>query len=284
MRKLLDFLIKYNYWFLFLLLEITSFTLLVRFNSYQQGAFFTSANAVAGKVYETKAAVTSYFDLKTINNELMDRNLQLELQVASLRKELGHLHLDSMKVDTLMQAPFQGVNFIKALVVNNSLNHANNYITLNKGEDDGVRSGMGVVGRSGVVGIVFLTSKSHSVALSLLNVKSQISCKIAKTGYFGTLSWNSGDSRVAYLEGIPRHARFKRGDRIVTSGYSEVFPEGVSIGRIGRVTESKDGLSYRLQVALSTDFGRLSDVRVIAKTFNPERTELESEARKSDDN
>lgn len=285
MRKLLDFLLKYNYWLLFVLLEVASFTLLFRFNRYQQGAFFTSANVVAGKVYEARATVTSYFDLKTINKELIDRNLQLELQMASLQKKLTRMQIDSLQIDTLMQASLKGVNFIDAAVINNSLTSDNNYITLSKGAKDGVRSGMGVVGRSGVVGIVYLTTPNYSIVISLLNVKkSRISCKIANTGYFGTLSWKSGDSRFAYLDGIPRHARFKRGDRIVTSGYSEVFPEGVSIGRIGRVTESKDGLSYRLQVSLATDFGNLKDVRVIAKSFDPERTELEEKASKTDDN
>ena len=52
MRNLLNFLIKYNYWFLFLLLEAASFVLLFRFNYYQQSVFFTSANSVAGKVYD----------------------------------------------------------------------------------------------------------------------------------------------------------------------------------------------------------------------------------------
>ena len=47
MRNLLNFLIKYNYWFLFLLLEVASFILLFRFNHYQQSVYFTSANGVA---------------------------------------------------------------------------------------------------------------------------------------------------------------------------------------------------------------------------------------------
>ncbi len=285
MRKLLDFLLKYNYWLLFILLEVASFTLLFRFNRYQQGAFFTSANLFAGKVYEMQSSITSYFDLKTINKELMDRNLELELQLSSLQKQLTHFQQDRMQIDSLMEAPLKGVQFIDAMVINNSLTSSNNYLTLNKGSDDGVKSGMGVIGRNGVVGIVYLTTSGYSVVISLLNEqKSRISCKIANTGYFGTLSWKPGDSRFAYLEGIPRHARFKRGGRIVTSGYSEVFPEGVSVGKIGRVTESKDGLSYRLQVALSTDFGNLTDVRIVATSFSPERSTLEETANRTDGN
>ena len=52
MRNLLEFLAKYNHWFLFVILEVISLTLLFRFNSYQGSVFFSSANAVTGKVYE----------------------------------------------------------------------------------------------------------------------------------------------------------------------------------------------------------------------------------------
>ena len=52
MRNLLDFLVKYNYWFLFLFLEAVSFVLLFQFNSYQGSVWFSSANAVTGKLYE----------------------------------------------------------------------------------------------------------------------------------------------------------------------------------------------------------------------------------------
>ena len=74
MRNLLNFLIKYNYWFLFLLLEAASFVLLFRFNYYQQSVFFTSANSVAGKVYDVSGTITSYFHLKSVNEDLLDRN------------------------------------------------------------------------------------------------------------------------------------------------------------------------------------------------------------------
>ena len=56
MRNLLNFLIKYNYWFLFLLLEVASFILLFRFNHYQQSVYFTSANGVAGRFMKYRVA------------------------------------------------------------------------------------------------------------------------------------------------------------------------------------------------------------------------------------
>ncbi len=281
MKKLLDFLVKYNYWLLFVLLEAASFALLFRFNRYQQGVFFTTANAVAGKIYETEAAILSYFSLGQENLRLTEQNLQLERELSRLQAELLQAGADSAGLDSMMAEPLQEIRLIRGRVVHNSLTRRKNFLTLDCGSSDGVQSGQGVVSSSGVTGIVYLTSAHYSVVVSLLNVDSRISCKIADTGYFGTLTWDGRDARYAYLEGIPRHAKFRRGGRIVTSGYSEVFPEGLPVGRIGEVTTSDDGLSYRLQVVLSTDFGNLSEARVIGQTFDPEQFRLLQEAEQS---
>lgn len=281
MKKLLDFLVKYNYWLLFVLLEAASFALLFRFNRYQQGVFFTTANAVAGKIYETEAAILSYFSLGQENLRLTEQNLQLERELSRLQAELLQAGADSAGLDSMMAEPLQEIRLIRGRVVHNSLTRRKNFLTLDCGSSDGVQSGQGVVSSSGVTGIVYLTSAHYSVVVSLLNVDSRISCKIADTGYFGTLTWDGRDARYACLEGIPRHAKFRRGGRIVTSGYSEVFPEGLPVGRIGEVTTSDDGLSYRLQVVLSTDFGNLSEARVIGQTFDPEQFRLLQEAEQS---
>lgn len=283
MRKLLDFLRRYNYWFLFVLLEVTSFTLLIQFNNYQQGTFFTSANRVAGKIYEMEANITGYFHLKENNQLLLSNNMQLEIRIAALHKLLQRQKVSNEKIDSSLMAPFIGIKFIPAEVINNQISEINNYITLNKGTKDGIKEGMGVIGAGGVVGIVHLTSPHYSLVISLLNIKSHISCKVANTGYFGTLRWVPGDSKYAFLDGIPRHARCKKGDFIVTSGYSEIFPVGVRIGQIFKVTESKDGLSYTVCIVLSSDFGNLTDVRVIAQEFMPEQKELEEAVKKNDD-
>ena len=81
MRNLLDFFLKYNNWFLFIFLEVISFALLFRFNNYQGSVFFTSSNYLAGAVYETANSVTGYFHLKSINDDLAQKNVELELQM-----------------------------------------------------------------------------------------------------------------------------------------------------------------------------------------------------------
>ena len=279
MRNLLNFFLKYNYWFLFILLEVISFALLFRFNNYQGSAFFTSSNQVAGMAYEAANNVTGYFHLKSINDDLVQKNVDLELQMECLRSALMELTSDSTGLERMKSDALKGYDIYRANVINNSLTHVDNYITLDKGENDGIRSEMGVINGSGVVGIVYHTSANYSVVIPILNSKSSISCKIKRSDYFGFLKWDGGSSEYATVKDMPRHSLFSLGDTIVTSGHSAVFPGGIPIGTVEDMSDSHDGLSYLLKVKLFTDFGRLNDVRVIAQKGQEEQLELEQKVK-----
>ena len=279
MRNLLNFFLKYNYWFLFILLEVISFALLFRFNNYQGSAFFTSSNQVAGMAYEAANNVTGYFHLKSIIDDLVQKNVELELQMECLRSALMELTSDSTGLERMKSDALKGYDIYRANVINNSLTHVDNYITLDKGENDGIRSEMGVINGSGVVGIVYHTSANYSVVIPILNSKSSISCKINRSDYFGFLNWDGGSSEYATVKDMPRHSLFSLGDTIVTSGHSAGFPGGIPIGTVEDMSDSHDGLSYLLKVKLFTDFGRLNDVRVIAQKGQEEQLELEQKVK-----
>ena len=274
MRNLIAFLAKYNHWFVFVLLEVVSFVLLFQYNSYQGSVWFSSANAVSGKMLEWSSGIESFFSLAKVNEELTYRNAYLEHQVASLSNELEKSVGDSSFLYREQLRLLTEYKLIPAKVVSNELNKRNNLMTINRGSADGVRCDMGVVSGNGVVGIVYLVSKHYSVVIPILNSSSNISCTIQNRNYFGYLCWEGGSSAYAYLDDVPRHAQFKIYDNVVTSGYSSVFPQGILVGKIIRKYNSADGLSYRLLVKLSTDFGRLRDVCVIDDALMKERLEI----------
>ena len=276
MHNLTEFLAKHNHWFVFLVLEVVSMVLLFRYNSYQGSVWFSSANAVTGKVYEWDSAVESYFSLSGVNSQLTQRNAFLEQQVRMLDDSIARLTRSQETAVTRLSSmvPFQGCRLIPARVVANMVNRYDNLITIDKGSADGVKRDMGVVCGMGVVGIVYLVSKNYSIVIPALNSHSNISCTIQRRGYFGYLRWRGGSSQLAYLEDVPRHAHFKLGDNVVTSGYSSVFPPGVMVGKVLHVFNSADGLSYRVQVKLSTDFARLRDVCLVDDSALQERIDL----------
>lgn len=281
MRNLLEFLSKYYHWLLFLVLEVVSFVLLFQYNSYQGSVWFSTSNAVVGKVYEVDAAIESFFSLTMVNENLTQRNFYLERQVNQLRRLYADMTRDTTAAERAELEFLGRYELIPAKVVSNSIDRADNLMTIDRGRKDGVEVDMGVACGNGVVGVVYLVSDHYSVVMPVLNCHSRISCSIRHRGYFGYLKWSGGDASIAYVEDVPRHAKFKRGDWVETSGYSSIFPPGVLVGKIVEVYNSRDGLSYKLKVHLSTDFGNVRDVCVISDKGIAERTRLMEAARDS---
>ena len=281
MRNLLEFLSKYYHWLLFLVLEVVSIILLFQYNSYQGSVWFSTSNAIVGKVYEVDAAIESFFSLTKVNENLTQRNFYLERQVNQLRRLYADMTRDTTAAERAELEFLGRYELIPAKVVSNSIDRADNLMTIDRGRKDGVEVDMGVACGNGVVGVVYLVSDHYSVVMPVLNYHSRISCSIRHRGYFGYLKWSGGDASIAYVEDVPRHAKFKRGDWVETSGYSSIFPPGVLVGKIVEVYNSRDGLSYKLKVHLSTDFGNVRDVCVISDKGIAERTRLMEAARDS---
>ncbi len=281
MQALLEFLRRYNHWLLFVLLEAVSAVLLFQNNSYLGSVWLSSANAVAGKVNSMRSQVDAFFSMATANEELTLRNFHLERQVTQLRRLYNEATQDTTAAERQEQQMFGHYRLVPAKVVSNELHRPDNLITIDRGSADGVEVGMGVASGLGVVGVTCLVSDHYSVVLPVLNKSSHISCVIRGRGYFGVLRWDGKDAAVAYLEDVPRHARFKWGDKVETNGYSSIFPPGVMVGRVETVYNSADGLSYRVKVRLFTDFGCLRDVVVISDKSVKERARLLQSARDS---
>ena len=282
MRHLLDFLYKYHHWLVFILLEVVSVVLLFQYNSYQGSVWFSSASAVAGRVYELESKMTSYLSMAKENEELTMRNLYQERQLDQLRRLYAEATKDTTAAELKELEFLSQYKLIPAKVVENSIHKLENLITIDKGRKDGVEPDMGVACGNGIVGVVYLVSDHYSVVISALNAaSSRISCAIRGRGYFGYLHWYGGDPSVAYVEDVPRHAKFKLGEWMVTSGFSSIFPSGVQVGKIEQAYNSSDGLSYKLKVRLSTDFGNVHDVVVISDKSIAERAALMQAARDS---
>ncbi|MBP3775490.1 MAG: rod shape-determining protein MreC [Prevotella sp.] len=281
MQNLLEFLQKYHHWFLFVLLEVISLTMLFSYNNYQGSVWLSSANAVAGTVNEGRAEMESYFSLARANENLALRNFYLERQVTQLRRLYGEATEDTAGLWKKEMHFLKRYHLVPAKVVSNELNRQDNLLTINRGAADGIGVGMGVACGQGIVGVTYLVSDHYTIVIPVLNTSSRISCAIRGHNYFGVLRWDGKDAGVSYLEDIPRHARFKRGNWVETNGYSSIFPPGVLVGKIETVYNSADGLSYRVKVRLSTDFGCLRDVVVINDPSIEERTRLLQSARDS---
>ncbi len=145
-----------------------------------------------------------------------------------------------------------------------------NYIVIDKGTADGIKPEMGVVGGGGVVGVVCATNVHYSLVLPVINVKSSISCRIRRTGYYGSLQWKGGSAYYARLVDMPQYAKTHSGDVVETSGYSTIFPPGLFVGKVCKETGSRGRIQQGYRVNLGTDFGNLRDVCVFENLHKAE--------------
>lgn len=264
MRNLLNFFIRYGAWFLFVFYAAISCFLLFQRNPFQHHVYLTSANAVVSGVYDVAANVTGYINLRDINADLQRRTADLESEVIALREHNRALRQQLLQ-DSLRTTDSLGrFRFILATVVNNSVVNPYNYITVNKGRLDSIQPEMGVMDQNGVVGVVNTVSDHHARIISLLNPNFRLSCKLRGNDAFGSLVWDGKSPYEAILEELPKQVRFHKGDTIITSGYSAVFPEGIPVGTIIGSTRGEDDNFNTLRIKLLTDFSTMSTVKVIS--------------------
>lgn len=279
MQTILNFLIKHNHWFLFLLLEGISLVLIISFNNYQGAVAFTSANGIAGNIYSAMSDINGYFGLKEENSALTAQNNSLMNEIDELKEELRS-YRDSTLLSGNSFADKGNFSYSTARVVNNSLNKVNNYITIDKGSNHGIETEMGVFNEKGVVGIVYQTSDNFSIVIPLLNSKSRISCRVKGSESFCSLQWSGGDPQYSYLIDLPRYTVIEKGDTVVTSGYSSIFPAELPVGVIEEIEDSDDGLFYRAKTRLFTDFSTINNVYIVGNRNKDEQTALEKSIEK----
>lgn len=280
MNNLLNFISKHYHWAIFIIYLIMSLVMLFNNNPYQQSVYLTSANSVTATVYEGMSAVTGYIHLKDINEDLQERNALLEMEIIKLRSQLNEYKIQLP--DTTLQPRLQQFDFIVAHVISNSIAQPNNYITINRGSNDGIKAEMGVVDQNGIVGVVDVTGPHSARIISLLNPDLKLSCKLKNSEYFGAMIWDGVSPEYGILEQLPKHMKFAVGDTIVTSGYSSTFPEGIIVGTVtGRARNMTDNF-VSLKVKLTTNFSQLGTVRVISNNMREELKALEQNSIQGD--
>lgn len=269
MRNLIRFLKQYFYIFLFLFLEGTAIYMIAQ-SSYYQGEWLTScANEIAGGIDAQSYNISHYFNLASSNDALVKENKMLRTLIASsyVKYEHGTFQVN----DTIYKQQF---DYIDAQVIQKTINKRNNYFMLNKGRIHGIKQNMAVISPNGIVGIVVKATDNFSLVMSVLHSDSKINVKDTRTKISGTLTWNGNSYAYGTIIDIPSSIPIKAGDTIVTSGFSQDFPEGIMIGRVHNFKKDKGTGFYEVSVRFATDFNKLDYVYVVKNFFKEEQQEL----------
>jgi rod shape-determining protein MreC len=277
MRNLLIFITKYNAFFLFLIFEISSLVIYIKYNSFQKASFINSSNQVTGYLYTQQSDLEGYLSLKEVNDSLARENAALRNQLKS------SFYIDTVakhKVnDTVYKVQYE---YIEAKVINNSTNHSFNYLTINRGSKDGIGVGMGVICSSGIVGkVVYVTEHLASVQ-SMLNKDTRFSVMLSKNKEIGSIRWGDDmDPHKGLLVDVNNNAQPQYGETVVTSGYS-LFPAGIAVGKISNLHPKGGGISLNMEITFAVDYSKLQYVDVVDYKFAKEQAGLEAQQKKDD--
>lgn len=254
MRKLFLFLYQYRAFLVFILLQSASFFLIVQNSDYKRAAFFNSTNSVIGSLLETSSNINDYINLGEVNKQLSKENASLRAKYISLINKLE----TNNTIDTV-----SNFSFINSKIINNSVFLLNNTITINSGSNQGIIPGMGVIGDEGIVGKVKRVGKNYSTVVSFLDVDVKVSAEIKNIINLCTVQWDGRSPKHAKVLYVPRHYKLAVGDSVITSGYNAVYPPGITIGTISKISLPDDVTFYDIEIELINDYESLSLVEVV---------------------
>ncbi len=281
MRNIFLFIRRFSNFLFFLVLQILALYFLFRYNKFHEAAFMGVAGELTGRVSEKYNNVEYYFKLKKTNEALVNENLRLRnllrqnYEGADTTKKLV---IDSIRIDSLLSV--QRFRYYDAKVVGSFVSTQNNYITLHIGTNQGVRKDWGVVSPQGIVGRVVNVSPNFSVVMSALHRDFKVYSMLKKGGEKGSVYWNGENPMYLTLKDIPKSAKVEKGDTVLTSNVSDIYPAGIMVGTVSEVIDDKSSNFYIIKLKTATNFFTLEYVYVIEDIQREERLKAEESLKK----
>ena len=262
MRNLIQILLRYSNFLIFLILEVVAFILICTCNEYQQNAVWSGANRMAAGTNKIKTSIAGYFNLRADNAKLAEENARLKTELMLLTNTLeASRERNNQYIYTHLNW-----DYIPAKVIGLTTNKQHNYLTINKGPRDGIAVDMGVVGADGVVGIVSAVSEKYALIVPIIHTKISISSRLKSNDQIGGTAWNGRNYRFVNLTEMARHISVNKGDTVVTSGLTDVFPEGLMVGVVSETKLDTGDNYHQAIIKLSTDYKALKYVQVLRNT------------------
>jgi rod shape-determining protein MreC len=270
MQQLIYFLRKFKNFLFFLSLQFIAVALTFNNLNFHKSKFVNSANFIIGSLYEQSSNISSYIHLKSENELLVEENVKLKNLLEKSSTFISNE--DLVVIDTLNS--YQKYSYTKAKIIKNEFSKPFNFLLVNKGEDQGIDKEMAVINSNGIIGIIDDSKSKYARVQSILNRNSKINARLKNSPYFGTLKWDEQNYNIVQLLDIPRQAVLKIGDTIETGGMSTIFPEGILIGAIIKISQ-ENSIDNKIDIKLFNDMSSLSAVYIIKSLDKKEIKSLE---------
>jgi rod shape-determining protein MreC len=270
MRTLRLFIVRNYFFILFLFLQVIAITMLSGSSNYHKKAIFNSSNFIIGYVLEKKNEISSFLSLRQTNNQLLKENAYLRslLRSSHYKVQNGVVSLG----DSVYQKQF---DFLPAHVISGTVNKRNNYFTIDRGSQNGVERGMGVVSNGTMIGFVESVSEHYATIVTVLNEKFMQSVRMSRNNEHGLVVWDGRNSDLVELKGIPLDASVIGGDSVITRGTSGRFPNDIFVGTVYSVSIKQGSPHHYIRVKLGVDFNAVYNVMLVRNKYKKELQQTE---------
>lgn len=200
---------------------------------------------------------------------LRRQNAQLRSQVRDLEgdlRELPELQRENQRLNELVkEQPWKAGAQRLARVISGAISNLESSRLLDKGTSDGVKEGMSVVAAEGLIGRVVFSAPQYSKVLLVSDPRHNVGGRLTGTGETGVIVGRSDEDLVFDL--IAPETAVEVGETVVTSGYDRgIYPPGIPIGRVTKVSVSRDRLTKTALVRPFVDFGRMDAVLILLES------------------
>ena len=201
-------------------------------------------------------------------NHLKEENKQLKQANSELEQSLRELENIKTQNETLKEylnltEKYGEYKTIPGYIINKDISNYSKTIIINIGKEDGVEQGMTVIGDQGLVGHVVSVTNSTAKVQTIIDTASAVSCSMSTTKDGIVCKGTLDDKSSLKAMYIPTDANIIQGDSIETSGLGGIYPKGIHIGTVKKVTNTQNMTDRYAIVETAVNFDKLDTVLVI---------------------
>ena len=268
-----EFFSKRNYLIILGLIFFSMAILTVHFREGENGPIHRLQRLVMAATAPAQMAVSS--SLQPVRDgwnylahfgDIKRENRRLKTEIGELRQTVGELQSlksENMRLRKIVKFKDKAeYASVPAHVIGKPSSNWRSSVVIDCGLNDGIDRGMPVVVGGTLVGQVTEVSGGAAKVTLLNDVQSGVSVQVRRTSEVGIVKGQLKNQRLV-LQYISRDSSIKQGDKVVTSGLGGVFPKGLDVGKVLKVSQSVYSLHKIVEIAVPVNFADLEEVLVV---------------------
>ena len=190
---------------------------------------------------------------------LRGKNLQLSFQVESMR----YLLEENNRLEELLDFQRESkLTILPARVINMSASpYLSSSLSIDVGQESGVEENDPVITPKGIIGKTTIVGNNASIVQMINDVNFRLSVRIKPSGSTGIMRWLDGD--LYLIKEVQKNANVNIGDKVVSSGFSDIFPDDLPVGEVVNITDERGRFQKSVVVQINENIGSIINLFVI---------------------